>query len=124
MRESTRVQLLLDGRNSNTASVARSYAERIIQAYGLKAAAGATSSSGADALPSTVDLRERAWYTAGLRSRTYNVPAVVGTLILMVCPLLSSPAVVREREIGSLEPTHALLGRGGEEWMPRTCTCS
>lgn len=89
------VQLLLDGTNSNTASVARSYAERIILAYGLEA-----SGRG---LPEAVDLRERAWYNANLASRNYNVPAVVGALILLVCLLLTSLAVVREREIGTLE---------------------
>ncbi len=89
------VQLLLDGTNSNTASVAQSYAERIIQAYGLRATEAAA--------PDAVDLRERAWYNADLQSRNYNVPAVVGALILLVCLLLTSLAVVREREIGTLE---------------------
>lgn len=89
------VQLLLDGTNSNTASVAQSYAERILLAHGLEAAGGA--------VPAAVDLRERAWYNADLQSRNYNVPAVVGALILLVCLLLTSLAVVREREIGTLE---------------------
>ena len=89
------VQLLLDGTNSNTASVARSYAERIVQAWGLEAVESA--------VPPAVDLRERAWYNADLQSRNYNVPAVVGALILLVCLLLTSLAVVREREIGTLE---------------------
>ncbi|MFO7588996.1 MAG: ABC transporter permease [Gemmatimonadota bacterium] len=91
-----RVQLLLDGTNSNTASVARSYAERIIQAWGLEAAGAAEE-------PLAVDLRERAWYNPDLESRNYNVPAVVGALILLVCLLLTSLAIVREREIGTLE---------------------
>jgi len=89
------VQLLLDGTNSNTASVARSYAERIIRAYGVKAAARG--------IPDAVILKERAWYNADLASRDYNVPAVVGALILLVCLLLTSLAIVREREIGTLE---------------------
>jgi ABC-2 type transport system permease protein len=89
------VQLLLDGTNSNTASVANSYAERIVQAWGLEASGSL--------VPAAVDLRERAWYNADLQSRNYNVPAVVGALILLVCLLLTSLAVVREREIGTLE---------------------
>lgn len=90
-----RVQVLLDGSNSNTASVAQSYAERIILRYGLERTA-----TGA---PEAVELRERAWYNSSLESRNYNVPAVVGALILLVCLLLTSLAVVREREIGTLE---------------------
>lgn len=89
------VQLLLDGTNSNTASVANSYAERIVRAWGLEASGSL--------VPAAVDLRERAWYNADLQSRNYNVPAVVGALILLVCLLLTSLAVVREREIGTLE---------------------
>lgn len=89
------VQLLLDGTNSNTATVAQSYAERILLAYGLE--------HGPAAAGGPVDLRERAWFNADLASRDYNVPAVVGGLILLVCLLLTSLAVVREREIGTLE---------------------
>lgn len=90
-----RLQLLLDGTNSNTASVAMSYAERILQAYGYRAAGRAP--------PDAVDLRERAWYNPDLQSRAYNVPAVVGILLLLICLLLTALAIVREREIGTLD---------------------
>jgi ABC-2 type transport system permease protein len=63
--------------------------------YGLTAAASPVL------LP--IDLRERAWFNPDLSSRDYNVPAVVGSLVLLVCLLLTSLAVVREREIGTLE---------------------
>lgn len=89
------VQVLIDGTNSNIASVAQSYIERIMQTYGLRA------SSMRVVLP--VDMRERAWFNPDLVSRNYNVPAVAGILILLVCLLLTSLAVVREREIGTLE---------------------
>jgi ABC-2 type transport system permease protein len=89
------IQVLIDGTNSNTAAVAQGYITRIIEGRAAgRALAGA-------ALP--VDLRERAWYNPELSSRNYNVPAVVGTLIMLVCLLLTSLAIVREREIGTLE---------------------
>jgi ABC-2 type transport system permease protein len=88
-----RVQLLLDGSDSNTATVAQGYAERIVQDFGTR--------SGGAAL--AVELRERAWFNPGLVSRDYNVPAVIGAIILLVSLLLTSLAVVREREIGTLE---------------------
>ena len=88
------VQLLLDGTNSNTATVALGYAERIVQSFGARHAGGAALA---------IDLRERAWFNPDLKSRDYNVPAVVGAIILLVCLLLTSLAVVREREIGTLE---------------------
>jgi ABC-2 type transport system permease protein len=89
------VQLLVDGTNSNTASVAQSYAERIIRSYGLRAAPMPP--------PVVIDFRDRPWFNPDLSSRDYNVPAVVGALILLICLLLTSLAVVREREIGTLE---------------------
>lgn len=88
------VQLLLDGAQSNTATVAQGYAERIVQAFGARVAGGAALA---------VDLRERAWFNPDLASRNYNVPAVAGAIIFLICLLLTSLAVVREREIGTLE---------------------
>jgi len=108
----TRLQLLLDGTNSNTASVARSYAERIILEYTLE--------SGETPILPAVDLRERAWYNADLQSQNYNVPAVVGALILLVCLLLTSLAVVREREIGTLEQLRVSPLASGEMIVGKT----
>jgi drug efflux transport system permease protein len=90
-----KIQILLDGTNSNIATIARGYAERIVQSY----AAGL----GRQPAPLTIDLRERAWFNPDLASRNYNVPGVVGALVLLICLFLTSLAVVREREIGTLE---------------------
>jgi len=92
--EGATVQILLDGTNSNTASVAQGYLERILLTHGLAA--------GAEVRP-PIEVRERAWFNPDLSSRDYNVPAVVGSLVLLVSLLLTSLAVVREREIGTLE---------------------
>jgi ABC-2 type transport system permease protein len=89
------VQLLLDGTNSNTAAVAGGYAERIARRFG---SAAETRSGG-----EPIELRERAWFNPDLSSRDYNVPAVIGAILLLVALLLTSLAVVREREIGTLE---------------------
>jgi ABC-2 type transport system permease protein len=93
--QAARVQLLLDGTNSNTATVALSYAERIVQSYAARLGLAP------DGL--RVDLRERAWFNPDLASRDYNVPAVIGAIMLLVALLLTSLAIVREREIGTLE---------------------
>lgn len=89
-----RVQILLDGTNSNTASVAQGYAERIVADFGRRQNPEVSS---------PIELRDRPWFNPNLESRDYNVPAVVGALIMLVCLLLTSLAVVREREIGTLE---------------------
>jgi ABC-2 type transport system permease protein len=89
------VQILVDGTNSNVATVALGYAEQIVRSHGL----GTLPS----AFTPPVDLRERAWYNPALASRNYNVPAVIGSIMLLMSMMLTALAVVREREMGTLE---------------------
>jgi ABC-2 type transport system permease protein len=106
-----RVQVLVDGTNSNTGTIAQGYATRILREYGVRSAQAP--------LPEAVDLRVRAWYNAELQSRVYNVPAVIGVLLLLMCLLLTALAVVREREMGTLDqlmvsplqPAELMLGK-------------
>jgi ABC-2 type transport system permease protein len=90
-----RVQLLLDGTNSNVATVARAQAERIVQIFGLAQLS--------IKIRPAIDLRERAWFNPDLSSRNYNIPAVTGMIIFLVCLMLTALAIVREREVGTLE---------------------
>ncbi len=92
------VQILVDGTNSNTANVAQGYAASIVGDFGVRYGAGGTL-----ALRPPVDLRARAWFNPALESRVYNVPAVIGVIVLMMCLLLTAMAVVREREMGTLD---------------------
>ncbi len=93
----TAVQVIVDGTDSNTATVAGSYASRIITQYGRERGTRIAAS------PVKLDVRARAWFNPDLRSRNYNVPGVIAILIMLICLLLTSMAVVREREIGTME---------------------
>jgi ABC-2 type transport system permease protein len=103
------VQVLVDGTSSNTATVAQGYAARIIHGWGARRG---------EVRP-PVELRARAWYNPNLESRVYNVPGVIGTIIMLMGLLLTSLAVAREREIGTLEqlmvspltPRELILGK-------------
>lgn len=97
------VQLLVDGTNSNTATVAQGYAARIVQEVGARRMASDGPTTGVQAGAVPIDLRARAWFNPSLESRVYNVPAVIGVIVLLMCLLLTAMAVVREREIGTLE---------------------
>jgi ABC-2 type transport system permease protein len=122
--EPATVQLLIDGTTSNTATVAQQYASQIILRFGQQhsplvgAGARRHGGSGGRALPG-VDLRVRAWYNPNLESRVYNVPGVVGNLMMLMSLLLTTLAVVRERELGTLEqlmvspltPRELILGK-------------
>ncbi len=111
----TEVQILFDGTDSNTALVAMSYARVIVAGFSAEhQKAGMISLR-----PAQVDLRSRAWYNPALRSRNYNVPGVIAIMIFLVCLLLTSMAIVREREIGTMEqlmvtplkPLELILGK-------------
>lgn len=95
------VQLLVDGSSANTANVALGYATQIVSQWGIDHGPGVAALAGA--VRPGVDLRVRAWFNENLESRVYNVPAVIGTIVLLMTLLLTSLAVVREREIGTLE---------------------
>jgi ABC-2 type transport system permease protein len=97
-RGTSSVQVLVDGTNSNTGTVAQGYAGQIVQRYATEYMqhVGKMPSGG-------VDLRTRAWYNPELESRVYNVPGVVGVLVMLMGLLLTSLAVVRERELGTLD---------------------
>ncbi|HTT67564.1 MAG TPA: ABC transporter permease [Gemmatimonadales bacterium] len=98
------VQLLIDGTTSNTATVAQAYASQIILRFGQEHGSQVAQTA---RLPGGktpgVDLRVRAWYNPNLESRVYNVPGVVGNLMMLMSLLLTTLAVVRERELGTLE---------------------
>jgi ABC-2 type transport system permease protein len=92
------VQVLIDGSNSNTATVVQGNALRIIQQEAERQLA-----AGQGTLPRGVDLRIRAWFNPDLASRVYNVPAVMGLIVLIMSLLLTALTLVREREMGTLE---------------------
>ena len=109
------VQLLVDGTNSNTATVAQGYATRIVQQLGAELVAASTGVA-----PAGIDLRARAWFNPSLESRVYNVPAVIGVIVLLMCLLLTSMAVVREREVGTLEQLLVSPLSAGELMLGKT----
>lgn len=108
----TPVQILVDGTDSNTATVAMDYANRIIMKY-------AADLIGHNPVPAKIVLHSRAWYNPELKSKNYNVPGVIAMVIMLTSLLLTSMAVVREREIGTMEqlmvtplkPIELILGK-------------
>ena len=99
------VQAVLDGTDSNTALIAVGYinqiANRFATDYQLQLADRMKPSL--TTFAPSIELQERPWYNANLESRWFFVPGVIGTLVLVSVLQLTSFAVVREREIGTLE---------------------
>jgi ABC-2 type transport system permease protein len=107
------VQVIVDGRNSNTAMLAASYASDIVSAFNTRWA----SEHGWAALPAV--LETRAWFNPNLESRWFLVPGIVGLLTLVVTMLVTALSVAREREQGTfdqllvtpLRPVEILIGK-------------
>lgn len=98
------IQIILDGTDSNTAGIALGYASRIIGTFSeniliehINKMRGATPLSG------TVTLEPRAWFNENLESRNFYVPGVIAIIVMLITLMLTSMAVVREKEIGTME---------------------
>jgi len=102
------VQVLVDGRNSNTAAITAQYANRVVTAFNRELA-GTTGA----------ELAVRTWFNPNLESRWFIVPGLVGVLTLVVTTLVTALSVAREREAGTfnqllvtpLRPPEILLGK-------------
>jgi ABC-2 type transport system permease protein len=98
------LQVLVDGTNSNTALIALGYVSQIVARFEAEEAARAWPAVAGAAPPAvSVALQERPWFNAGLDDRWFFIPGVIGTLTLVQVVNLTSFAVVREREMGTLE---------------------
>ncbi|MFH1494504.1 MAG: ABC transporter permease [Pseudomonadota bacterium] len=98
------IQTIVDGTDSNTGTVAMDYAQRITQEFSRARSAPielTTLAQPPQANP--IELRSRAWFNPDLKSRYYNVPGVIAVVVLLISLLLTAMAIVREREIGTME---------------------
>jgi ABC-2 type transport system permease protein len=125
----TSVQVLVDGTNSNTASIVSGYATACIQRYANEVGdqgqrdmlvASTEDSGGAVKMAAPqITARTRVWFNPDLRSRNYFIPGVIANIITLVTLSLTAMAIVREKEIGTMEqlmvtpirPTELILGK-------------
>ncbi len=110
---SASVQVLVDGTNSNTASIVANYATQIITAQASKTLANqqntrlvslsAKTGGPAPAVIPVLTAQSRVWFNPDLRSRVYFVPGVIVNIIALVTIMLTAMSIVREKEIGTME---------------------
>ena len=115
-----RVQLIVDGTDSNTAGIVLDYGAKIVRDFSQQVFVTRVSRlQGTPAATGSVALQTRAWFNENLESRVFYVPGVLASLVMLITLLLTSMAVVREKEIGTMEqllvtpitPTEFILGK-------------
>ena len=97
-----RVQVIADGTDANSSGLGLGYASQILAGAGAEMAA-ARRVPGRALTAGRYELVPRVWYNPDLKSRWFYVPAVIAMVLMLVTMILPSMAVVREKEIGTLE---------------------
>jgi ABC-2 type transport system permease protein len=98
------VQIIFDGSDGNKAAIAAGYMQNIIAGYSQNLLIEKAERTGRKTtLTGTITPEVRVWYNPNLTTRTYMLPGIVGLIILIVTTSLTSLAIVKEREIGTLE---------------------
>jgi len=121
------VQIIVDGTDSNTASVVVAYVQRIVAEYSRQVLEKRLNNL-PDLPPNLkkpfflkggVEIQSRAFFNPNLESRNFYVPGIIALLIMLVTLILTCMAIVREREIGTMEqiivspirPVELILGK-------------
>lgn len=113
------VQFLLDGGDSNTAGIALGYARALVAAYSEQIRTQWQIRTGAGEIKAPVDAQLRVMFNSELRSRNYIVPGLIAVILMIIAALLTSLAIAREWENGTMEellstplrPAELVLGK-------------
>jgi ABC-2 type transport system permease protein len=113
------VQVLLDGSDSNTASIVLGYAETVVRDYSVNLRTTMMNSRAGEHAAPPVDARLRVWYNSSLESKNYVVPGLIAVILQIIAALLTSLTIAREWEMGTMEqllstplrPTEIVLGK-------------
>lgn len=100
------VQLLIDGSDSNTASIALGYAESVVRRYSLEPRSEGQNRKGANTgrIAPAVETLSRVWYNSRLESKNYIVPGLIAVILMIIGSMMTSMTIAREWEMGTMEP--------------------
>lgn len=112
------VQLLVDGSDSNTATIAIGYVTAVTLRYNRSFVINELPKLGELGV-SPVDMRSRVWFNADLKSRNYIIPGLIAVIMMVIAALLTSLTIAREWERGTMEqlistpikPTELIIGK-------------
>lgn len=112
-RKPAKVQLIFDGRKTNTAQIVAGYTQEIINRFNNDFTAEA------ELVTQKTELVPRFWFNPNTQYFWYNIPCLVGVLSMLTCLVVTTQSVARERELGTFDqllvsplvPWEILLGK-------------
>ena len=115
------VQILVDGSDSNTASIAMGYAENLAQVFSADVRTDVLNRRAGRRPAPPVDARMRVWYNSSLESKNYVVPGLIAVILMIIAGQLTSLTIAREWDDGTMEQilstplraTEIVLGKMG-----------
>ena len=98
-----RAQAIVDGSDSNTATIVLGYLETVARAYNQDLAIEQTARSSGRTVTVPLDLRPRVWFNADMESKNYIIPGLIAVIMMVIAAMLTSLTVAREWETGTME---------------------
>ena len=116
---SASVQVIVDGSNSNAAATVLGYINAMIQQYSIKIMAESFMRMGGQQVTLPINFQPRVWYNPELKSAKFLVPGLIAFILMVTTVISTALAVVRERELGTMEqimvspikPIELILGK-------------
>jgi len=97
------VQVLFDGSDSNTASIAMGYLKAVMAGFDMGIQESRLKRAGLKMVDMPLEGRIRVWFNPELKSRNFIIPGLTGVIMMAICALMTALSVSREKETGTLE---------------------
>ena len=115
----TSVQVIVDGANSNAAATVLGYINTIVQQYSVRVITESFIRMGRQNMSMPIDFQPRVWYNPELESAKFLVPGLIAFILMVTAVISTALAIVRERELGTMEqlmvspirPLELILGK-------------
>ncbi|MDP3089862.1 MAG: ABC transporter permease [Nitrospira sp.] len=96
-------QAIVDGSDSNTATIVLGYLETVARTYNQDLAIEQAARTSGRTVTVPLDLRPRVWFNAGMESKNYIIPGLIAVIMMVIAAMLTSLTVAREWETGTME---------------------
>lgn len=109
-----RAQAIVDGSDSNTATIVLGYVETVVRTYNQDLAIEQAARTSGRTVTVPLDLRPRVWFNADMESKNYIIPGLIAVIMMVIAAMLTSLTVAREWETGTMEQVISTPLKGPE----------